>query len=91
MVEGVFAALSRRGDRNSGAVFIRIDRLDGRVSLLAPALPSSDDDAGHRRFEVVINEGNSAQIDDKMAKELQFDPDLWLIDVEDRQGRSFVD
>ena len=91
MIEGAFAALSRRGAGEAGAVFIKIDRLDGRLSLLGPALPSSEDDAGHRRFELLIDEGNSAQIDERMAKEIRFDPDLWIIEVEDRQGRSFLD
>jgi len=81
--EGVFAALRRRGAAEAGAVFIKIDRLDGRAALLGPALALSDDSSGERRFERLIEA--------RMAKEIRFDADLWYVEIEDRTGRSFVD
>jgi hypothetical protein len=89
--EGVFAALRRRGAAEAGAVFIKIDRLDGRAALLGPALALSDDSSGERRFERLMEEGSSDEIEARMAKEIRFDADLWYVEIEDRTGRSFVD
>ena len=89
--EGVFAALRRRGAAEAGAVFIKIDRLDGRAALLGPALALSDDASGERRFERLMEEGSSDEIEARMAKEIRFDADLWYVEIEDRTGRSFVD
>ena len=89
--EGVFAALRRRGAAEAGAVFIKIDRLDGRAALLGPALALSDDSSGERRFERLMEEGSSDELEARMAKEIRFDADLWYVEIEDRTGRSFVD
>jgi hypothetical protein len=32
-----------------------------------------------------------AAIDDRIAKELRFDPDIWIVEVEDRNGRAFLE
>jgi hypothetical protein len=30
-------------------------------------------------------------VEERMARELRFDPDLWLVEVDDRAGRHFLD
>jgi hypothetical protein len=32
-----------------------------------------------------------AETEARLAKERRFDPDLWIVEVEDRDGRSFLD
>ena len=36
-VEGVFAAVRRRGAKEAGAIFIKVTRLDGTADLYGPA------------------------------------------------------
>jgi hypothetical protein len=84
MTRGKAAMLVRRGAAEAGAIFVRIDRLDGRVMLYGPALQSLGDD-GIRRFRMIA-EDNPPAIDERIARELKFDSDLWLVDVEDRDG-----
>ena len=31
------------------------------------------------------------KVEDKLAKETRFDPDVWIVEVEDRAGRHFLD
>lgn len=92
-VAGAQAVLRRRGGAEAGAILIRVDRLDGRSTLLGPAPPSAaENDAEARRFSR-MHAGetiNSQVADDRLAREIGFDPDLWIIDVEDRAGRSFL-
>lgn len=92
-VEGAFATLRRRGAAEAGAIFVAIDRLDGHVALFGPAPQSLADESGERRW-VRLHEAE--WIDppgaiEQLKREIKFDPDLWIVDVDDRQGRNFLD
>ena len=93
-LEGAFAAVRRRGAEEAGAIFIKIAKLDGTAALYAPAPQSAFDEArpGDRRFAAVL-EGFSpeADIEARLAREMKFDPDVWIVEVEDRAGRHFLD
>ncbi|MBM6592407.1 DUF1491 family protein [Microvirga pudoricolor] len=90
-VEGVEAALRRRGAAEAGAIFVKVDRLDGTASLYGPAPQSLVDDSGERRFTPVLQDVMPLDVEDKVRRETSFDPDLWLVEVDDRQGRHFLD
>ena len=90
-VRGAVAVLRRRGSAEAGAIYIKLDWLDGRSSLYAPAPPDSDMDDMERRFECVMQEVDGLSVEARMAREMRFDPDLWFVEVEDRQGRVFLD
>ncbi|MGZ3362389.1 MAG: DUF1491 family protein, partial [Xanthobacteraceae bacterium] len=32
-----------------------------------------------------------AKVEERLARELRFDPDVWIVEVEDRAGRHFLD
>jgi hypothetical protein len=34
---------------------------------------------------------NPAEAEERIAREMKFDPDLWLVEVEDTKGRCFLD
>lgn len=94
-VEGVFAAVRRRGAEESGAIFVRISRLDGTSELFGPA-PQSAFDATpgmDRLFSASLAKqpASDADVDAYLARELKFDPDIWIVEVEDRGGRNFLD
>jgi len=94
-VEGVFAAVRRRGAEEAGAVFVRVSRLDGTSDLFGPA-PQSAFDAtpgADRRFSASLAEQPAADADVEayLGRELKFDPDIWIVEIEDRAGRNFLD
>ena len=94
-VAGAFVAIARKGVAESGAIFIRIDHLDGRGVLYGPApqaLAGTFDDGG-RPFQRLHSEDtlDNAAIVARLAREVRFDPDLWIVEVEDRQARTFLD
>lgn len=82
---GIVAVLRRRGAAEAGAVFIKVDRLDGTALLFAPAPPDFEVESAERRFELVLD-STPLDIEDRITRELRFDTDLWLIEVEDRTG-----
>jgi hypothetical protein len=91
-VEGVAAYLRRRGAAEAGAIFVKVDRLDGQAALFGPAPPSEADDGG-RLFARLSKEDwlDPAVIEARLKREIDFDVDLWIVEVEDRQGRNFLD
>ena len=91
---GVSAVLRRRGAAEAGAIFVKIDRLDGRVALFGPA-PQTDMalTAADRLWRRLHDEEwiDPASSEESLRKEIAFDSDLWIVEVEDRQGRNFLD
>ena len=90
-VEGVDAVLRRRGSAEAGAVYVKVDRLDGTASLYGPAPQSLVDDRGARLFAPVMTDAPAIDVEERMRREMKFDPDLWLVEIEDRTGRHFLD
>jgi len=94
-VEGVSAVVRRRGAEEAGAIFVRIDRLDGTSDLFGPAPQSAFDAApgAERAFSASLAEqpAPDASIETFLTREIKFDPDVWIVEVEDRNGRNFLD
>lgn len=91
--EGAFATLRKRGAAEAGAIFVVLDRLDGRMAVFGPAPQSEAGEDGVRRFARVHDEEwiDGAAAAERIRRETKFDPDQWIVDVEDRQGRAFLD
>ncbi|HEX5778383.1 MAG TPA: DUF1491 family protein [Xanthobacteraceae bacterium] len=93
-LEGAFAVVRRRGAEEAGAIFVKVSKLDGTAALFAPAPQSEFDEArpGDRRFAPVVpGFVADADIEKRLERELKFDPDFWIVEVEDRAGRHFLD
>ncbi|MHB2169888.1 DUF1491 family protein [Alsobacter sp. R-9] len=90
-VDGAYAVLRRRGAAEAGAIFVKVDRLDGHCALYGPApqsLAAEDDPA--RRF-VRLHDAETidpATAEERLAREVRFDSDLWIVEVEDRRGEA---
>ncbi|MCW5716971.1 MAG: DUF1491 family protein [Bauldia sp.] len=91
-VEGAFAAVVRRGAEEAGAIFVTVEWPDRRVDLYAPA-PQTEfgEDTGGRLFQRVLDGVDGAAITARLEREWRFDSDLWVLAIEDREGRSFLD
>jgi hypothetical protein len=87
-VGGAFAYVAKKGQEDAGAVFLKIDRPDGSVTVLNQARQSEG--------ELVWTQPLGGPCDEEKAdayleKQQKFDPDLWIVEIEDREGRAFVD
>ena len=93
--EGVFAAVRRRGAEEAGAIFVKLNRLDGTAELFGPAPQSAFDDArpADRLFSRCLAEQPvpEPRIEERLVREVRFDPDAWIVEIEDRAGRHFLD
>ena len=90
---GAYVSIPRRGAEEAGAIFILVDRLDGRVDLYGPAPQTAFDDEGtaDRLFSLLMDGETAASTQTRMDQELRFDPDRWLVEIEDKDGRPFVE
>jgi hypothetical protein len=94
-VEGAFAVVRRRGAEEAGAIFVRICRPDGTSDLFGPA-PQSEFAEGRGADRVFSPSlatlpAQDAAVEAYLARELKFDPDIWIVEVESRDGKSFLD
>jgi hypothetical protein len=91
--EGVDAVLVRRGDSDAGAIYIKISRLDGTAALYGPAPAGMDGASEERQFELSLPRETTpeADVDTHLARQIEFDADIWIIAVDDRRGRHFLD
>ncbi|MGY5779523.1 DUF1491 family protein [Rhizobium sp. LEGMi135b] len=81
---GDFAAVERKGEEQAGAIFIRQRFRDGSETLYAPAPQSlfDEDESGARLFEIRIARKEPQEVRETLDRELKFDPDLWVVELE---------
>jgi len=86
---GVTGVLTHRGDADAGAIYIRISRLDGRCDLYGPAFAGLDGMDAERRFSPCLKTTTvpDTEADAYLARQLSYDSDLWILEIEDREGR----
>jgi len=79
--------VTARGDANAGAVAVKLATLDGRAALWRRLF----DPGTNARQWICLTEGPESEIDAALNRERTRDPDLWVLEVEDRQGRHLLD
>jgi hypothetical protein len=96
-IEGAYAVLRRRGAAEAGAIFVKLDRLDGRAALYAPAPQSELAESAEQGVERLWRRAHvqewvePAEAERRLQREISFDADLWIIEVEDRGGLPRLD
>jgi hypothetical protein len=91
---GVFGAVRRRGAEEAGAVFVKVATLDGKAMLYVPAPQTVYDDSRpiERLFMPIAPDALSEpSVEERITKEIRFDPDAWIVETEDKAGRHFLD
>ena len=88
---GNMCVLARRGDAIAGQIFVEVDHLDGSFSLFTPApVAIRDDDAG-RLFQRRFARVEGVKVRERIAREVEFDPDLWVISLDLRGDDPGID
>ena len=87
-IDGTFAVVRRRGAEEAGAIFIKIARLDGTCTVLNQTRDAQGQPAWARPLGETVDETKAGAY---FERQIKFDPDLWIVEIEDREGRSFLD
>ena len=87
-VAGASAFIVRKGAEEAGAVVLAVSRLDGTCLVLNQAR----DGKGQLVWARPLGDwGEEAKARTWLDKQVKFDPDIWIVEIEDRKGRAFVD
>lgn len=81
------AFVTAHGDDTAGAVLVKLNTLDGKAQALHRTY---DLMSGARKWDQLAA-GPEAEVDASVRRQREFDPDLWVIEVEDRAGRHLLD
>ncbi|MFT4014330.1 MAG: DUF1491 family protein [Paracoccus sp. (in: a-proteobacteria)] len=81
------AYVTRHGDDTAGSVMVKCATLDGRASLWSRTWDFQTDQRPWLRLE----EAPEREIDARIARDAARDPDLWVIEIESRDGRTLLD
>lgn len=81
------AYVIRSGDDQAGAILVKVNKLDGSACVFQ----RSFDLAADRRMWTVLDEGAEPELDAMLERQRRFDPDIWIVEVEDRDGRHLLD
>ncbi len=86
-LQDIPAFVVAHGDDTGGAVLVKLATLDGNAVLFQR---SFDLMTGDRKW-IELASGTEPEVDATVTRQRSFDPDLWVIEVEDRQGRHLLD
>jgi hypothetical protein len=81
------AYVTAKGDAEAGAVMVKVALLDGS----ARAYERRSDLMTGARAWILLAEGAEVDVDAVLARQRARDPDLWVIELEDRAGRTLLD
>lgn len=87
-VAGAFAAVVKKGSEEAGAVFLKIAKADRTSTVLSQARRG---DGELVWMKVLGDAASDADANAYFEKQMRFDPDIWIVEIEDREGRAFVD
>lgn len=88
---GAFATIVRRGDPDAGAVAVKVFIAKGEARLFIQSRDLDGAPVWREPFEEDAGADIETKIDAWLAKEAGIDPDLWIVEIEDREGRAFLD
>jgi hypothetical protein len=90
---GLTGVVARRGAAEAGSVFVKVTLPEGTARLLAPAAGPAYDEEGRRRWESPLGSEPVAHddIDRFLARQIAFDPDIWILDIDDPGGTGLLD
>jgi hypothetical protein len=84
---GGFAMLIRKGDARAGSVLVKVlNRSDRTVRLYAEATRGD----GERIWMRPAVSEQETDLDRYIERAIKVDPDIWVVEVEDKDGRHFL-
>ncbi|WP_333591510.1 DUF1491 family protein [Brevundimonas sp.] len=86
-VAGANATVVKRGDDRAGTVIVKAYDTSTRQARLYTEAFGPD---GERLWIQPVQSEFESELDAYVERQRRYDPDLWVVEVEDRQGRHFI-
>ncbi len=90
---GLPAMLLHKGNDDAGSIFVKINFLNSTANIYGPAPGGAHDENGDRRWSqpLGVEPLPETEVDAYLHRQRGYDPDFWVIEIEDREGRVFLD
>lgn len=86
-IAGAFATVVNKGDARAGAVIVKAyDTSERKAKLYTEAFGPD----GERLWMQPVTSESESELDAYIERQRRYDPDLWVVEIEDRQGRHFI-
>ncbi len=86
-LSGAFAMVIRKGDARAGAVLVKVlNRPQGTAKLYSEATRMD----GERLWMQPVPSEQEPDLDAYIERAARVDPDIWVVEIDDRQGRHFL-
>ena len=86
-IEGAYATVVKKGDDRAGSVIVKAYDTSTRTAKLYTEAFGAD---GERLWIQPVTSDSESELDAYIARQRGYDPDLWVVEIEDRQGRHFI-
>jgi len=86
---GYMAAVVRKGDADAGALFLKVNRFKAGCEVFSGATAPDGGDAWFRATGPTPVAEKDA--DAYLARQVGYDPDLWVLEIEDPKGQFVMD
>lgn len=86
-LEGAFATVVRKGDARAGDVVVKAYDTSTRTARL---FSQSVNMEGQPLWIQPVASEMESELDAYLERRRKYDPDLWVVEIEDRQGRHFI-
>lgn len=87
-IGGASVYVVRRGAEEAGALILKLTKPDGTLTVLSRATRGEGERVWIKPLGDPADPAGTAKY---FEKQIRFDPDLWILEIEDREGRAFVD
>ena len=86
-LSGAFGMIIRKGDARAGAVLVKaLNRPQGTARLYAEATRLD----GERVWMQPAPSDQEPDLDRYIERAVRVDPDIWVVEIDDREGRHFL-
>jgi len=86
-IEGAYATVVKKGDDRAGSVIVKAYDTSTRTARLYTEAFGTD---GDRLWIQPVTSDSESELDAYIARQRGYDPDLWVVEIEDKQGRHFI-
>ena len=86
-IGGAYAMVVRKGDARAGTVLVKV--VNRRAFVFSLYTQTGDADGARLWMQPVASE-NEADLDAYIDRAARIDPDLWVVEIDDVQGRHFL-
>lgn len=86
-IGGAFAVVARKGDKQAGSVLVKVFNRSDRTARLYAEATRMD---GERVWMRPTASDQEPEVDAYIERAVRIDPDLWVVEIEDREGRHFL-